>query len=309
MKTMIVAALLALALGVSAAPAADYRPPVGFNGHDWGTPLTGLRGLTLWRADAVLGFFGKTTDIRCESSPGGGPCSVVLSKIDEQMEGEGSHALAEYYFRLDNNPWHEQGVDVKAITYLFCASAGGKYLPHPLKKSLKLCGARVMFHSDTHEALATRGEGYVSNYDRILASLVADYGDPPGYEHRTSITVTSVDEAVTAADQARPLQERYRWCGLDDGDQKLAPRCAATVTLFFDAPTGEGTVLFATEPVYAFAYARHVTGDENNELYLLLEAPSAEHKFPKIKLVCTGIRICQASKDSMSAQQLREFQP
>jgi hypothetical protein len=310
MNILLVAAMLVMSMRVSAAPPADYRPPAGFNGHDWGTSLAALRGLTLWRADEALGFRGKTTEFHCVSDAATGEtCSVFNSKVEQHIEGEGSHALAEYYFRYDNNPWHQQGVDLKAITYLFCASARGDYLPTPVKKSLRLCGARVLFDSDTPEELATRGEDYVSNYDRVLGKLIADYGQPPGYERRGSVTVTSADVSFTSADRARPLQGRYRWCGLDDADKQLSPPCVATVTLSIEAATGEGTILFATAPVHVFAYARHVTGDENNDLYALLEGQRIQARIRRKVVECTGNRICQPSRSAMSARQLRNFQP
>lgn len=309
-KTILVGAILTISPFASAASPADYRPPAGFNGHDWGTPFTTLQAMTLWRAGTVLGFAGKATHFQCiPDLTNGESCSTTYSMLDQRTEGEGSHALGEYYFRYDNNPWKEQGIDVKTISYLFCASTVGNYLPHPLKESLKLCGARVLFHSEAAQASATQGEDYVSNYDRILAKLVADYGDPPGYQRRAGISVTTVDETITSPETPRLSPGRYRWCGLDDGDRPLVPPCSATVTLSFDPATGYGTVLFATAPVYVFAYARHMTGDENNELYVLLEGPTPEHKFPKLQVQCTGNHICQPSKASMSARQLHDFQP
>jgi hypothetical protein len=81
------------------------------------------------------------------------------------------------------------------------------------------------------------------------------------------------------------------------------------VTLSFEAATGEGMIVFATAPVYAFAYARHVTGDENNELYVLLEGSGVQTKFRRTVVECTGNRICQPSRDAMSARQWHNFQP
>ena len=273
-------------MGSAHAQATDYRPPLGFNGHAWGTPLTSLTGLQLWRADAALGSTGKVTDFQLtckQNTSPGETCSSVTAEIDQQIEGDGSFALGEYYFTLDQNPWHAQNIDIRAVTYLFCAFAAGRYLPSPLKSSLKLCGARVMFQSDTEQALAEHGADYQSNYDRILARLVDEFGPPPGYERRAEIAVVSVDSSGSSTEKALPPKARYRWCGLDDGDKHLTPSCNATVTLVFEASTGQGTILFATNPVYEYAYARHVTSDENNELYVLLEAPSPDYRYHKIK--------------------------
>jgi hypothetical protein len=309
-SALIVGAILALSLRVAGVSAAEYRPPVGFNGHEWDASLMSFRDLRVWRADAALGFTGKVTEFHCVAdSSTGEACSTTYSRIEQNIEGEGSHALAEYYFNVDSNPWHADGIDLKAITYLFCAHAAGLYLPSPVKNSLRLCGARVMFHSDTQGALATQGPDHVSNYDRILARLVADYGDPDGYERRASITATSIDDASTSADKKRPPQDAYRWCGVTDKDKQLVPSCAATVTLAYEAATGEGIVLFATAAVYTFAYARHVTGDENNDLYVLLEGHPGGRKFRKVRVECTGYHICQPAKEPMSARQLHDYQP
>src|SRR6185312_16315365 len=54
----------------------------------------------------------------------------------------------------------------------------------------------------------------------------------------------------------------YRWCGLGTSSQSLHPACPSTVTFVFNETLGVGMVLYATNAVYDYAYARHVTGDE-----------------------------------------------
>jgi hypothetical protein len=305
--------VLAAMLLASSAQADDYREPTGFNGHPWGQAFTDFRNLVLWHANTAADSRGKVEDFRLECAPNpadpGNTCSPANSRVTQIVQGDGSHALAEYYFRYDRNPWHEQGIEVATISYLFCARSNSWNIPHPVRKHLKLCGARVIFKSDRPEELAARGEGYESNFERILHALVAEHGAPPGYERHGRITIETEDQRLAGAQNRKPLYLLYRWCGVNETDRKLLPNCGATITLSFESTSGFGTLLYATAPVYEFAYARHNMKDENNDLYVLLNSLKPGVPYRRIKHECTGSHLCSPSVSPMSAKQLREFQP
>ncbi|HEY4210759.1 MAG TPA: hypothetical protein VGM84_04730 [Steroidobacteraceae bacterium] len=297
--------------------AAQYRAPVGFNDHSWGQPFSAFQGLKLTNAQEALNSPGKVTDpaVSCTArfrtiSPTQPPELFYTCDSNPQGEGDGSFAVAEYYLQKDRNPWFAQQVAVEAISYLFCASWQGDYAPKDMKSRLKLCGARITFQSDTKKQLAKHDGDYRSNFDRLLRQLIADYGEPPGYELIGRVTIESGTEHLTAPEKAVPDEYRYRWCGLDEAAPQLRPNCAATVTLVFDTTSGEGTLLYATAPMYAYAYGRHQLGQESDELYVLLNGRPADKKQRYVRARCTGSLICNRGGISpMSSKELRLFQP
>jgi len=315
MRCSVVALIAVFAVPLQAA---EYRAPTGFNSRTWGEPLSAFKGLTLWHAQEALLSFGKVMDpgIKCTPyfrtiSPMEPPQLFYTCEANVQAEGDGSFAVAEYYFNQDRNPWFAQHIEVVTISYLFCASWQGEYPPKDLKKRLKLCGARINFRSDTQKQLAQRDENYTSNFDRILRQLIDEHGEPPGYEQRGRITIESETERLTTPTKPVPDYLQYRWCGVNEFAPKLRPDCAATVTLVFDTGSGEGTVLYATSPMYEYAYARHEQGQQNDDLYVLLNGrrPDQMQRYEPLK--CTGTHICNpgASTSEMPAKERRAFEP
>jgi hypothetical protein len=302
---------LLVLLGLCSPVVHAFEPPTGFNDHNWGSPLVAFRGLTLWHANTAAGTRGRVTDfkLQCERDPAtGDTCSPRLSRVTQIVQGDGAFALGEYYFAKDRNPWAAQDVDLLTISYLFCASAKGQYLPAALRRSLQLCGARVLFKSEPAALLAGKAEDYLSNYDRLLRVLIGRFGAPPGYQPRGEVVIQSLDEAAPSGPKAQK-SVHFHWCGLDVSSKALQPTCTATVTLAFDADRGEGSVLFATAPLYAYAFARHDLGDVNNDLYRLLGDRPLDEKPQRLVFECTGTRICGAGHDGMSARELRAFDP
>ncbi len=119
----------------------------------------------------------------------------------------------------------------------------------------------------------------------------------------------SADQRLVTPDHQRPEYKLYRWCGVAESAIKLHPVCDATITLSFEQTTGWGTILFATAPVYDFAYARHEQKDENNELYALLHSEHPERKAARVVHQCTGSHLCEPSNTPMTAKQMKEFEP
>lgn len=311
---LVLAAVLAMP-----AQAADYRPPTGLNGHTWGKPFSAFKGLKLWHAQEAIQSFGKLMDpgITCtpffrQISATEPPQLVYTCQSSIQSEGDGSFAVAEYYFNQDRNPWFQQRVEVVTISYLFCARWQGEYAPKDVKKRLTLCGGRINFRSDTKQQLLARhDESYESNFDRIRRQLIAEYGAPAGFEQSGRITIESESERLTTPEKAVPEFFQYRWCGVTESAPQLRPDCAATVTLVFDTASGDGTVLFATSPMYDYAYGRHEQGRPNDELYVLLNGRRPDEPQRYVPLKCTGTHICNRNNatSEMSDEQRRAYEP
>jgi hypothetical protein len=307
----VVSAVLSGLLMLGTASAADYDPPAGFNGHAWGEPLSASPALVLWQANKATGYAGKVTEFQMRCTPEGNSCNYLQAEMVQRVEGAGTYALAEYYLRSDTNPWQGAGVGLIGVTYMYCASGVGNHLPTPLRKNLGLCGARAYFTSDTDELKAQLGADHQSNLDRLLRKLVAEHGMPPGYKPRGSITIDALepDGAALPAPAGGEQLRAWRWCGLKEAGSSLTPPCPATLTLVFDGSKGTGMLLYATPPMYAYAWARHEMGDAENELFVLLSGQiKAPVKRDKIRQ-CTGSRNCGTSNTGLSAKSLAEFQP
>src|SRR5262245_61943819 len=217
---LVLAALLAVPV-----QAADYRAPTGFNGRTWGQPLNAFKGLKLWHAQEAIQSLGKITDPGFSCTPFFRPTTIPTEppqlsytcQANIQSEGDGSFAVAEYYFNQDRNPWFQQQIQVVTISYLFCARWFGDYAPKDIKKRLTLCGVRINFKSETKEQLlAKRDDRYDSNFDRIRRQLIAEYGVPPGFEQSGRITIESENERLTTPTRDLPEYIQYRWCGVKE---------------------------------------------------------------------------------------------
>ena len=317
MKTIgraLAAATLAAVVVAPAAHADDYHVPYGFNGHAWNEPLQAFPGLIVWHANTAQNSAGKVTDLRIncqEDQSTGNTCTTDLTSFEQQIQGDGTFALGEYYQKVDSNPWADAGAKVLTISYLYCASERGEYLPNPLRDHLQMCGARIIFTSDTLGQLAKRPEGYRSNFDLVMRKMVAEYGEPPGYEIHGKITVQALDDsdddAPRSGPPARPEYVVYRWCGLLPDGQQLHPSCPASITLEFESISGVGSVLFATPKVYDFAYARYQMGDQKNDLYALLFSKHLDHWMPRADVHCTGTRICNPGHANLSDKTVSQF--
>ncbi len=299
------AAAILLLLSSNASQAVEYHSPIAFNGHTWGDSLASFPGLTLWHANTAEGADGKVVDflLKCKKAD----CSFANADLYQRAEGGGSFALAEYYKNVDNNPWPRQDISLLTVSYLFCANVAGEYLPHPISQHLRLCGGRILFRSDTLAELAHRSADYRSNYDRIVGRLIAEYGEPPGYERRGVVIIENVEPAQQPQ---RPQYVMYRWCGVEEASRLLHPTCPVSITLEFEATRGYGTILYATAAVYDFAHARNEMGDRNNDLYTLLFSRQLAHP-PRsfVRTECTGKRICNPGSSAMTAREMNEFVP
>jgi hypothetical protein len=230
----------------------------------------------------------------------------------QTFEGEGSYAVGEYYFNTEQNPWADSRVRLFAMTYLFCARWGTTSVPGNVRERMRYCGNRIFYRSETAAQLAKLPTGYESNHDRVFKRLIAEHGMPDGYRRQGTITVQlegdSEDEAQGAFVALGDVQ-RYRWCGLAESNLQLAPTCTATVTQIFDPRTGWGMIVYATRPIYEFAYARHALNDENNFLYVLLNGRTMSVPFRREVQACTGTRICGPRISAIPEKEQKLFAP
>lgn len=309
-KLVLGAPCLLLAVLAAAASRHDYTPPTGFNGLSWGAPLTALGKVKLARANTATDSKGKTTQLRCTENAEG-CASAAYSDLD--TEGRGSFAVAEYYRDGDKNPWATELVALQSATYLYCDEWQGSAVRADVKQRLKLCGARIFYRSDSNAR--------ESNHDRVLRHLIAEYGPYDGQRvKKGEVSIGPVVDEAAEPQTSPGMAEvdsgkgvaRYRWCGLPANSTELVPECPATITLLFNHETGWGMVLFATDSMYRFAYARHITKDENNELYMALISRDPGKPTRRNANGCmrtTGSLICEGKLVAMPASERQRFEP
>lgn len=237
---------------------------------------------------------GKTTLVGMECISGGmAACSLEssLRTLRQKTEGDGFHALAEYYVAAQAVRFGESGAVLFPVFYQFCAHWRGfsGEVPEDVQSRMRFCGLRMLFRSQTaQEAVASQNaDDLVTDYDRILHELIDAYGEPDNYEKRGLVIIATPDGKVV-----KPRDHRFdewRWCSLQS-DRDIAPDCKASIVLAFDATTGWGVVMYATRPLWEFAYARHNGGAEDDPLYRLLTGLEERHP---TDTACTGSNLCR----------------
>jgi hypothetical protein len=103
--------------------------------------------------------------------------------------------------------------------------------------------------------------------------------------------------AIPDGEFVQPRERRYdewRWCPLRNA-REIAPDCKASIVLAFDSTTGWGVVLYATRPVWEFAFARHYGGAEDDPLFQLLMGLGQRRR---ADTSCTGSNLCRPSPPS-----------
>lgn len=302
------ALLVLLACAASAAGARDaYRPPEGFSGKPWGAPLAEFTGfepepLSVSRAYSR----GKVTelDMQCAPTPNGG-CDLErsLRTLHQRIEGDGFHVLAEYTREARGFRFTSTGATLYPVLYQFCARWGGfsGAIPADIRSRLQLCGVRAFFQGETLEELAKlTDDEQPTVYERVLHGLIELHGEPEGYSRRPRVVIET-EEGRFAGARTRRFDE-WRWCRVRGRD--LAPSCAASIVLAFDPASGWGVVLYATRPVWEFAYARHHGGAANDPLYKLLHGLQAHHG---VDHVCTGSHLCRPGKPRPMTEERRSL--
>ena len=290
-----------------------FRAPEGFGGHAWNTPLGKIGRLAsepvyvrVAQSPGTVTFFDKT----CYESVGGLVNHVLAMKACREIDGEGYHALAEYYvdsqgFRIKDDKGRK--AVMFPITYQFCSKWRGfssEMKGDPLEQ-MKLCGVRLHFRSETAEQeQAIRDNEYRTAYEQTLSWMIAQHGEPEGYNREGFVffpQLESEPHRERASDSNR--HRSWYWCQPKHGE--IVPKCSASIVLYFDSETGRGQVIYLTAPVWAYAQARQFGAAEGDPLYRILHGGFSQ---PKVDHQCLDSYLCKApAPKSMPEDMLAKF--
>lgn len=283
------ALLLTAAMSVQAADdqKVTYVPPAGFGGHSWGEPLSGpgfsnlplkpigvgaaraqpSRRETSYTCMPVSGY-----DPRMNGSMGGCDLQATLLTLRQRSTGGGYHVLSEYTVE-DQGAHYGDGPDavlLYPVIYQFCANwdSPKREVPANFDKMSKLCGVRLIFETETSDELRKLPAGHMTNYDRVLAKLVAKFGKPDKFSRRGKVIIETMDDDIAYREERQ--NPTWRWCAASDSASQTS--CTASVVLSLEPSTGVATVLYSTPQLWQFAYARENNGYKGDKLFGMLHA-------------------------------------
>jgi hypothetical protein len=289
-----IALLLICSLASLAAPAGGpgkvkYVAPAGFGTHKWGDLRTSFERLPEQPKGVAAAWLvptdgGKEPFVMCSSSTTLGrmssgtveSCNIqtAIDSLRGRTDYGGFYVLSEYSiedqgFRF-GTPGASDSVVLHPVVYQFCANwFDPKREPPPKFDELnKFCGVKLHFQSDTREQLRKLPADHVTNYDRVLDKLIARFGRPDGFLRRGRVVIETLEG--DSADEGDRKFSIWRWCPARD--RGFHTSCTASVTLALNPQTGVGTVLYATPPLWEFAYARQNNGFKGDPLFKLLHA-------------------------------------
>ena len=257
-----------------------YVAPDGLGGHQWNELRTSPGFAHLPAAPVGVGaawMRAVETDLsfRCVAStfaPAGCDLYATLDTLRSRFEGGGFYVLSEYT-NMDQGARigsEQDGVLLYPVVYQFCANWLGAKLevPQTFDQANKFCGVRMMFKSETREALRSLPADHVTTYDRVLEKLTAKFGKPDHFVQRGLVLIEAI--VSDPADRKERKFRTYRWCPARD--RGLHTSCPASVVLSLDPTTGVGTVLYSTPLLWEYAYARQNNGFKGDELFKMLHA-------------------------------------
>ncbi len=258
-----------------------YRAPTGFAGYKWDQPFKSFDRLKQSPVTVQLAYSeGKVTrmDFMCSpsfSSQGMDACDLqsALSTLHQRVSGRGYQLFTEFVVDGQGFRYGSANTVLYPVTYQFCGSwrEGGKAPPDVLDR-LKLCGVRMVFKSETYEELKALSPDHVTTYEHLLSDLIAQYGDPEGYSRFGHVTVKGAEGQYS--DPHERTFQTWRWCRPIDRD--IAPKCEASITFGFNPDSGNGAILFATRPVWEFAYARENSQRGGDPMYKFMHGKSQD---------------------------------
>ena len=239
--------------------------------------LRGFTSHTRWSrrgVDARRGD-GSEFQVRCGracASPAGCDLYATLETLRSRFEGGGFYVLSEYTNKDQGARigGEQDGVLLYPVVYQFCANwhAAKLEVPPTFDQANKFCGVRMMFKSETREALRGLPADHVTNYDRVLEKLTAKFGKPDNFMQRGLVLIEAM--ASDPADRKDRKFRTNRWCPARD--RGLHTSCTASVVLSLDPTTGVATVLYSTPLLWEYAYARQNNGFKGDELFKMLHA-------------------------------------
>jgi hypothetical protein len=262
-------------------PPGRYHAPEGFGGHAWGQARTGFDRLPepplMVRAAWTRGL-ARQPEMYCITSSLGTECTLnqILNSLITLVEGGGFHVLSEYKIPGQGFKFKESGTVMFPVIYQFCANwdSTKKEVPKNFDELNRFCGMRLLFKTESHEQLRTLPADHVTQYDLVLAELIAMYGKPAGYLKRGRVTIETQDENGNDPEDVRSEEDRkfstWRWCPA--ANSALAPRCDASIVLSIDPESGHAVVLFSTPALWQYAYARQHSNEGGDPLFAVMHA-------------------------------------
>jgi hypothetical protein len=281
--------LLTAAMAAQAAdkPKVKYVPPAGFDGHSWGEPLSGPGFSKLPLKPMGVGAAWtqpsqRETSYTCvpvsgagaqmNGAIGGCDFQATLLTMRQRSKGGGHHVLSEYTVE-DQGARYGDGPDsvlLHPVIYQFCANwdSSKREVPANFDEMNRFCGVRLMFKTETSDELRKLPADHVTNYDRVLAKLVAKFGTPDKFSRRGRVIIETMEDDLAYREERQ--NKTWRWCPASESGSQTS--CAASVVLSLEPDTGVATVLYSTPQLWQFAHARESNGYKGDKLYRMLHA-------------------------------------
>jgi hypothetical protein len=247
--------------------------PNGFAGHPWGKPFVEFERLKQHPVSLQVAYSGMetTTELRCiPTATSECDLDMALATMYQRRTREGFHLLAEFVVPNQGFRFKGGAVDFYPVTYLFCAKWHGQTSKPPkgIENELRLCGARMVFSSQTEEQVRQMSDSQLTGYELVLEDLVRLYGKPYLYFRRPRVIVET--EGGMAAEPRKRSFKVHRWCPPVAGG--WVPSCEASIVMGMSPESGQGVVLYATPAIWAFARAREYNVRGRDPLYDFLYA-------------------------------------
>ena len=190
----------------------------------------------------------------------------------QRVKGGGNHVLSEYTVD-DQGARYGDGPDailLHPVIYQFCANwdSSKREVPANFDEMNKFCGVRLMFETETSDELRKLPADHVTNYDRVLAKLVARFGKPDKFSRRGKVIIETMEDDIAYREDRQ--NRAWRWCPASESGSQTT--CTASVVLSLEPSTGVATVLYSTPQLWQFAYARENNGYKGDKLYRMLHA-------------------------------------
>jgi hypothetical protein len=267
------------------APPRRYKAPGGFSGHAWGEPRARFDKLPQQplqvRASWTRGME-RQPELYCMQGVIGSTCSLqdVLNSMANRLEGGGFHVLSEYKVEQQGFRFGNSDVLLFPVIYQFCANwdATRREVPENFDAINRFCGMRLLFESESRVQLRGLPRDHVTQYELVLAELIAEYGKPAGFLKRGQVAIETVDGTSEPQLEEDRKFSTWRWCPA--ADRALATRCDASIVLSLEPESGRGVVLFSTPALWAYAYARENGGFKGDPLFAVMHArpPARRHR-------------------------------
>lgn len=258
-----------------------YQPPEGFAGHAWGETRASFERLPeqaqVMRAAWTRGKE-RIPEYICTgfsmNGSFGSSCSItdILTAVQTARmgpEGAGFHVMSEYKVDSQGFRFTDSGVILHPVLYQFCAHWNGveRVEPENFDELNKFCGMRMLFDTESLAQLRDLPGDHVTRYELVLAELISRYGKPAKFLMRGKVSIHTLDDTSAEHSGNERRFSSWRWCPAKDRSMKTS--CESSIVLSIDPEWGRGLVIFATPPLWQYAWAsQDMTG--NDALFALM---------------------------------------